>query len=120
MHTGARIPKVSADAPLREALLEITRQGLGMAVVVDSADRVLGVYTDGDLRRTLDKGIDVHNTVIGEVMTQTFKHARPGMLAVEALKLMEDHKISALPVIDEDGRLAGAMNMHDLLRAGVV
>lgn len=120
MHTGDRIPKVRAEAPLREALLEITRQGLGMTVVVDSADRVLGVFTDGDLRRTLDKGIDVHKTVIGEVMTQTFKHARPGMLAVEALKLMEDHKISALPVMDEAGRLAGAMNMHDLLRAGVV
>jgi arabinose-5-phosphate isomerase len=120
MHTGDRIPRVSAEAPLREALVEITRQGLGMTVVVDRPGRVIGVYTDGDLRRTLDRGIDVHNTTIGEVMTRQFRQASPGMLAVEALKLMEDHKISALPVVDEHGALVGALNMHDLLRAGVV
>ncbi|MFN2348983.1 MAG: CBS domain-containing protein, partial [Thioalkalivibrio sp.] len=105
MHTGERIPRVAADAPLREALLEITRQGLGMTVVVDDTQQVMGVYTDGDLRRTLDKGIDVHNTAIGDVMTRQFKQARPAMLAVEALKIMEDHKISALPVMDDDGKL---------------
>jgi arabinose-5-phosphate isomerase len=120
MHTGERIPRVAADAPLREALLEITRQGLGMTVVVDDTQQVMGVYTDGDLRRTLDKGIDVHNTAIGDVMTRQFKQARPAMLAVEALKIMEDHKISALPVMDDDGKLMGALNMHDLLRSGVV
>lgn len=120
MHTGERVPRVCAEAPLREALLEITRQGLGMTAVVGANERVIGVYTDGDLRRTLDRGIDVHNTAIGEVMTRTFKQAAPGMLAVEALKIMEDHKISALPVVDENNALVGALNMHDLLRAGVV
>ncbi|WP_018232426.1 KpsF/GutQ family sugar-phosphate isomerase [Thioalkalivibrio thiocyanodenitrificans] len=120
MHTGDRIPRVHAEAPLREALLEITRQGLGMTVVVDRNEHVIGVYTDGDLRRTLDRGIDLFATSIGDVMTRTFKRANPGMLAVEALKIMEDHKISALPVTDENDTLVGALNMHDLLRAGVV
>ncbi|MBK1672516.1 D-arabinose 5-phosphate isomerase [Ectothiorhodospira shaposhnikovii] len=120
MHTGERIPVVRADAPLGDALLEISRQGLGMTTVVDEQRRLIGVFTDGDLRRTLDRGVDVHATTIGEVMTRQFKTAAATMLAAEALKIMEDHKISALPVLDEGQRLVGALNMHDLLRAGVV
>lgn len=120
MHTGERIPVVRADAPLTDALMEITRQGLGMAAVVDEHRNLIGVYTDGDLRRTLDRGIDIRATSIGEVMTRQCKAAQPGMLAAEALKVMEDHKISALPVVDVGQHLVGALNMHDLLRAGVV
>ncbi len=120
MHKDARIPSVSQDTLLSDALLEITRKGLGMTVIVNEAGHAIGVYTDGDLRRTLDKAMDVHTTPVGEVMTRNCKTARREMLAVEALKLMEDHQISALPVTDDDGKLIGALNMHDLLRAGVV
>jgi arabinose-5-phosphate isomerase len=120
MHSGEHIPTVTQDTPLSAALLEITRKALGMTAVVDGADRVLGVFTDGDLRRTLDRAIDIHRTPVGEVMTARCKTIEPHQLAVEALKLMEDHKVNALPVVDEGGRLVGALNMHDLLRAGVV
>jgi arabinose-5-phosphate isomerase len=120
MHSGERIPAVTQDTPLSAALLEITRKALGMTAVVDDAGRVLGVFTDGDLRRTLDRAIDIHCTPVGEVMTARCKTIEPRQLAVEALKLMEDHKVNALPVVDEAGRLVGALNMHDLLRAGVV
>ncbi|MFP4244049.1 MAG: KpsF/GutQ family sugar-phosphate isomerase [Ectothiorhodospira sp.] len=119
MHTDERIPMVRADAALSDALLEITRQGLGMTAVVDEQRHLVGVYTDGDLRRTLDRGLDIHVIRIGEVMTRQCRTVFPGMLAAEALKIMEDHKINALPVV-ESGRLVGALNMHDLLRAGVV
>jgi arabinose-5-phosphate isomerase len=91
-----------------------------MTAVVDRNGHVMGVFTDGDLRRALDRSIDVHTTPVKEVMTANCKTARPTMLAVEVLKLMEDHKISSLPVVDEGDRLTGAINMHDLLRAGVV
>ncbi|MCG5493432.1 KpsF/GutQ family sugar-phosphate isomerase [Ectothiorhodospira haloalkaliphila] len=120
MHTGERIPLVRADAPLTDALMEITRQGLGMTAVVDEHRNLIGVYTDGDLRRTLDRGIDIRGTCIGDVMTRQCKTVQSGMLAAEALKVMEDHKISALPVVDVGQHLVGALNMHDLLRAGVV
>lgn len=120
MHTGDRVPSVSENTMLSEALLEVTRKGLGMTAVADRNGHVVGVFTDGDLRRALDRSIDVHTTPVKEVMTPNCKTARPAMLAVEVLKLMEDHKISALPVIDDGERLVGAINMHDLLRAGVV
>lgn len=120
MHTGERIPAVRAHTPLREALLEISRKGLGMAVVVDEAGKLIGVFTDGDLRRTLDRGVDIHGTAIAEVMTRGGKRISPELLAVEALTLMEDNKINALPVVDDEGVVVGALNMHDLLRAGVV
>ncbi|RMG57525.1 MAG: KpsF/GutQ family sugar-phosphate isomerase [Gammaproteobacteria bacterium] len=120
MRTGEQLPRVQAETRLDQALLEISRKGLGMTAIVDDAGRVIGVYTDGDLRRTLDQRIDIHETAVGEVMTSPCRTARPDMLAVEALKLMEDHRINALPVVDEEGRMIGALNMHDLLRAGVV
>ncbi|MDX5334235.1 MAG: KpsF/GutQ family sugar-phosphate isomerase [Gammaproteobacteria bacterium] len=120
MHKGEEIPATREGVMLAEALLEITRKGLGMTTVTDDAGTLLGVFTDGDLRRVLDHGIDVHNTSVGELMTRDCRTARESMLAVEALHMMEENRINALPVIDDTGRLIGALNMHDLLRAGVV
>ncbi|HDP89402.1 MAG TPA: KpsF/GutQ family sugar-phosphate isomerase [Thioalkalivibrio sp.] len=120
MHKGGEIPTTRESVPLAEALLEITRKGLGMTTVIDDTSQLLGVFTDGDLRRVLDQGIDVHKTTVGELMTRDCQTARESMLAVEALHLMEETRINALPVVDDGGRLVGALNMHDLLRAGVV
>jgi len=120
MHTGERLPKVERGTSLRDALLEMTRKGLGMTVVVERDGRLAGVFTDGDLRRTLDKGIDVRQSLIDDVMTARGKTANADMLAAEALKIMEDHKINSLVVIDDAGLPVGALNMHDLLRAGVM
>jgi arabinose-5-phosphate isomerase len=120
MHTGEQIPKVTQHARLSEALVEITRKGLGMTAIVDPNRRVVGVFTDGDLRRTLDKAVDIRATPISKVMTANCKTISPKHLAVEALKQMEEFKINALPVVDAQQRLIGALNMHDLLRARVV
>ena len=120
MHTGERMPRVAPDTLLRDALVEMTRKALGMTTVVGPDRRVLGVFTDGDLRRILDHALDLQTTPIGAVMTRRCKTARPAQLAADALKQMEDHRINALPVVDDEGRLIGALNMHDLLRAGVV
>jgi arabinose-5-phosphate isomerase len=120
MHTGDRIPVVAEDVPLSQALVEMTRKGLGMTAVVDAAGRLAGIFTDGDLRRVLDRRLDVHATPIAQVMTRDCKTAAPAMLAAEALEMMEKFRINALLVIDGEGRLLGALNMHDLLRAGVV
>lgn len=120
MHSGAEIPRVAPDVVLSEALMEMTRKGLGMTAIVDDADKVLGIFTDGDLRRTLDRKLDVHNTPVSEAMTRGGRTIHPQELAAEALKLMDDHKINALLVIDANERLVGALNMHDLLRAGIV
>lgn len=120
MHTGERLPQVLRGTSLRDALLEMTRKGLGMTVVVDSDGRLAGVFTDGDLRRTLDKGVDVRQASIDEVMTVHGKTANADMLAAEALKIMEDHKINSLVVVDAQELPVGALNMHDLLRAGVM
>lgn len=120
MHTGERIPSVRDDIMLAEALLEITRKGLGMTAVVDAQGSLCGIFTDGDLRRALDRSIDIHSTPINEVMNRHCKTVRPEILAAEALKRMEDTKINGLMVTDADQRLVGALNMHDLLRAGVI
>ena len=120
MRSGDAIPRVSPDAPLRDGLLEMSRKGLGMTVVVDAAQNILGVFTDGDLRRALDRQIDVHTTLMRSVMTVNGKSIGPRDLAAEAVHLMEVHGITALPVADGQGRLVGALNVHDLLRAGVV
>ena len=120
MHVGDELPTVSADTMLDQALLEISRKGLGMTTIIDSYNKVIGVYTDGDLRRSLDQKIDVHQTQIGDVMTRQFTSATSDMLAVEVLKLMDDHRINALPVVDDNQKLTGCLNMHDLLRSGVV
>ncbi|HQR23730.1 MAG TPA: CBS domain-containing protein, partial [Steroidobacteraceae bacterium] len=105
---------------LSAGLLEMSRKGLGMTTIVDSSRRVLGIFTDGDLRRALDRQIDVHATPMREVMTAGGKVAKPRMLAAEAVRMMQDHRITALPVVDDAGILVGALNVHDLLRAGVM
>lgn len=120
MHSGAQIPRVRDTVSLSEALVEMTRKGLGMTAVLDDQDRLVGIFTDGDLRRVLDRRIDIHELGIREVMTVGGKTARQGMLAAEALQIMEAHKINALLVVDDENRLVGALNMHDLLRSGVV
>ncbi|MFI8979036.1 KpsF/GutQ family sugar-phosphate isomerase [Ectopseudomonas khazarica] len=120
MHKGDALPCVQRGTSLRDALLEMTQKGLGMTVVLESDGRLAGIFTDGDLRRTLDKGIDVRQALIDEVMTPHGKTARAEMLAAEALKIMEDHKINALVVVDDQDNPVGALNMHDLLRAGVM
>ena len=120
MHSGERLPLVQRGTSLREALLEMTRKGLGMTVITEADGKLAGIFTDGDLRRTLDKGIDVREARIDQVMTLRGKTARAEMLAAEALKIMEDHKINALVVVDSEERPVGALNMHDLLRAGVM
>ncbi|WP_222564006.1 KpsF/GutQ family sugar-phosphate isomerase [Novilysobacter antarcticus] len=122
MHVGDEIPRVGAQASVSEALVEMTHKRLGMTAIVDLADdRLLGLYTDGDLRRSLDDDeVDLRTTRIDEVMTRSPRTIEQGALAVEAAQLMETHKISGLLVVDADGRLVGALNIHDLLRARVV
>jgi arabinose-5-phosphate isomerase len=120
MRTGAALPKVPPGMLLGEGLMEVTRKGLGMTAIVDAGDRVLGVFTDGDLRRALDRSADLHGTRMDEVMTRDAKRVHPGTLAVEAVLLMETHRITSLIVVDAQDVLVGALNVHDLLRAGVV
>ena len=119
MRTGVHVPKVRAETSLAEGLLEVTSKGLGMTAIVDAGERVLGVFTDGDLRRALDRAADLHNTRMDQVMTAQPKSVSPATLAAEAVHLMETHRITSLVVIDTDGRIVGALNVHDLLRAGV-
>ncbi len=119
MRTGEALPVVSPGALLAEGLVVMSKKGLGMCVVVEDG-RALGVFTDGDLRRALDRRADVHVTKMREVMTSPFKSIRSGELAAEAAHLMEQYRITALPVLDETGALVGAFNVHDLLRAGVL
>ena len=120
MHIGKQVPSVYADAMLRDALVKMTQKSLGATAIVDLNNKILGIYTDGDLRRSLDSGIDVHKAVVGEVMTRDCKTTRADRLAAEALSMMEDLKINTLPVVNEDNILIGMLNMHDLLRARVV
>ncbi|MGM0552723.1 MAG: KpsF/GutQ family sugar-phosphate isomerase [Pseudomonadota bacterium] len=119
MHTGDAIPRVAPATGLKDALFEITRKGLGLVIVCDDDQRIQGVFTDGDLRRTLDRGHSLDALTIGEAMTPGGHTARPEWLAVEALEMMESRRINALPVADDQQRLLGVINMHDLLRAGV-
>jgi len=120
MHTGDAMPRVALDVPISRALVEMTRTGLGTTAIVDDDLKVLGIYTDGDLRRTLDRRIDIHKAKISEVMTASCVTISPDVLAAEGLKLMEDHEINSLLVVDGDHRLVGVLSMHDLLRAGVI
>ncbi len=120
MHSGERLPSVAIGSPLRDALLEITHKGLGFTCVVDEQGRLAGVYTDGDLRRTLDQHGDLRALRVDEVMTRGGKRTRADMLAAEAVKLMEDNRITALAVVDDADRPIGAIHMHDLLVSGVI
>ena len=119
MHTGDEIPHVGLEATLRDALLEITRKNLGMTAICDDEMNIIGIFTDGDLRRVFDTGIDMRNASIAEVMTRGGIRIRPGTLAVDALNLMQSRHITCVLVADGD-RLVGVIHMHDLLRAGVV
>lgn len=120
MRVGDRVPTVSADVTLRDALLEMTDKGLGMTAIVDADDHILGIYTDGDLRRTLDTGADILSTVIRDVMHTNCKTTSAEVLAAEALRLLEENKITSLLVADDDGTLVGALNIHDLFREGLM
>lgn len=120
MHTGDDIPMVRKHVTLSEGLVEMTRKSLGMTAIVDGERRILGIFTDGDLRRALDAGIDVHATEMQAVMHRDCKTVPPDMLAAEAVHLLEEYKITALLVADSDHRLVGALNIHDLFRAGIM
>lgn len=120
MRRGADLPQVGESTTLSAGLLEMSRKGLGLTAVADDDGKVLGIFTDGDLRRTLDRQLDIHRTTMGEVMTRNCKVIGPQELAAEAVRLMEQHRITGLLVVNADGRLVGALNVHDLLRAGVM
>ncbi len=120
MHDGEKLPVVGESASLKDALLEMTRKGLGMTAIVDSAGRLAGVFTDGDLRRALEKSVDIRAARIADIMTRSPKNIGPDQLAVEAVERMQELKINGLLVVDTEHKLVGALNMHDLLKAGVV
>jgi arabinose-5-phosphate isomerase len=120
MRSGEAVPAVVSDASLSQAVLEISRKGMGMTAVLDRDGRVEGIFTDGDLRRTLEKPLDLRSTPVRQVMSAHPHTIRAERLAAEAVKLMEDHRISQILVVDEDRRLIGALNMHDLFRAKVI
>jgi len=120
MHVGAEVPRVTEHATISQTIVEITRKRMGMSAIVDGDGKVIGIYTDGDLRRTLDAGLDPHTTRISEVMTRGGKHIGPDALAAEAAQMMEKFRIQGILVVDEENRLIGALNFQDLLKAGVV
>jgi len=120
MHRGDEIPSVPEHASVSQAIVEMTAKRLGMTAVLGADGKVVGIYTDGDLRRTLDSGRDPHSTPVSEAMTAGGKHIAPDALAVEAMHLMQKHAVQGLLVIDDDDNLVGALNFQDLLRAGVV
>lgn len=119
MHSGSAIPRVPPHMLLDDALMEVTRKGLGMTCIVDQHDTLLGIFTDGDLRRTLDQKTDVHTTPIEHVMTRDCTTIDPEMLAAEALHIMDERKITSLVVQNENAALVGVLHLHDLLKAGV-
>ena len=118
MRTGDDVPTVVPGTLLTDALCEMSAKGLGMTLVTDGG-RVIGIFTDGDLRRAMDKRLDLRSTPIEAMMTRDFQSVRVGDLAVEALALMESKRINSMPVLDEEGALAGALNFHILLHAGL-
>jgi arabinose-5-phosphate isomerase len=120
MLKGAEVPCVAPGATVRETLVEMNRGGIGISAVAGGDGRLLGVFTDGDLRRAVDREVDLKRTPIREVMTRAPQSIGPSQLASEAARVMERGKVSALPVLDDGGRLVGALNMRILLRAGVV
>jgi len=120
MHVGNEVPVVTETALISDALLEMTEKKLGMTAIVDAEQRMMGIFTDGDLRRMLGRNLDIHNTSITEVMTSSCTVIQADILAAEAMQIMEQKKINALMVVDQDQRPIGALNMHDLIRAGIV
>ena len=120
MRSGDRIPVVRVDASLGDGLMEMTEKGLGMTAIVDKNNRIQGVFTDGDLRRTLDTGADIHKTMISDVMHTDCKITTPDVLAAEALHILEENEITSLLVAGDDNVLIGALNIHDLFREGLM
>lgn len=120
MRTDMDMPAVAPDVLLKDGLMEMTQKGLGMTAVVDDQERILGIFTDGDLRRALDAGVDVHETPMSDVMFTQCKTTSADVLAAEAVHIMEENKITSLLVSDDDNRLVGALNIHDLFRAGIM
>ena len=120
MRRGSDLPVVRPETPLTEGLLEMSRKRLGLTAVVDADNRVVGIFTDGDLRRALDRNLDVRATAMADVMTRSPRTIGPDELAAEAVLMMEKHSVNGLLVLDDAGRLVGALNVHDLLRAGVM
>lgn len=120
MRTGDALPQVAATTTLEDGLVEMGRKGLGLTAVTDESGRLLGVFTDGDLRRVLDRRLDLRATTMAEAMTRAPRSVRPEQLAADAVNSMQEHRVTALLVLDADSRLVGALNIHDLLRAGVV
>jgi arabinose-5-phosphate isomerase len=120
MHTGDNVPRTAPDATVAEGIVEMTRKSLGMTAVVDAEGRLIGVFTDGDLRRSIDREIDIHRTTMRQVMTKGVKTIGPQALAAEAVRLLEQFKITALLVVDGRDVVVGALNVHNLFRAGVM
>ncbi|MCK5719807.1 MAG: KpsF/GutQ family sugar-phosphate isomerase [Thiomargarita sp.] len=120
MHTGDKIPMVFTTASLRDALIEMTQKGLGMTAIIDNNQHIAGVFTDGDLRRVLDKQVDIHNTNITTIMTTACKTVKSNYLAIDALNMMQKHKITTLLVINSAQVLVGVLHLHDLLKARVI
>ncbi len=120
MHAGDKVPAVEGEVSLSDGLIEMSQKGLGMTAIVDSDHRILGIFTDGDLRRAMDAGKNVHETGMSEVMHRDCITARPDTMAAEAVHILEENQITALLVTDESGVLVGALNIHDLFRAGVM
>jgi arabinose-5-phosphate isomerase len=120
MRTGENLPKVASGTPLRQAVIEMSRGRIGMTAVLDAAGLVKGVFTDGDLRRTIEKTADLNDLRVDDVMTKNPRTIRSGTLAAEAVHVMEAHKVNQVLVVDEHGALLGALNMHDLFRAKVI
>jgi arabinose-5-phosphate isomerase len=120
MHTGDEVPAVGAGVSVSDGLVEMSQKGLGMTAIVDDDNRILGVFTDGDLRRTLDGEINVNKTTMESVMHSGCITINPDTMAAEAVHVLEENKIMALLVADEEGRLVGALNIHDLFRAGIM
>ncbi|MFN7507920.1 MAG: KpsF/GutQ family sugar-phosphate isomerase, partial [Limnobacter sp.] len=120
MRKGDRIPTVSPSASISNAILEITKKGLGMTAVVGANNKLLGIFTDGDLRRLIEQGLDLRGLLVSEVMNSTPKCISPDKLAVEAVRMMEVNHVSQVVVTDEQGHIVGALNFHDLFEAKVV
>jgi arabinose-5-phosphate isomerase len=120
MHSEDDIPSVNENVSVSAGLMEMTRKGLGITGVVDDAGRLVGIFTDGDLRRALDQEINVHNTIMGSVVHRDCIVTGPDIMAAEAVHVMEENKITALLVVDENRHLIGALNVHDLFRAGIM
>lgn len=120
MHTGGDIPRVAPDMPLLGALMVMSEKGFGMTTVMNSADQLLGIFTDGDLRRSIDRGVDVRSAKVGDLMNTNPKMLRDTTLAAEALAVMEEAKINVLLVGNEQKQLTGVVKINDLLRAGII